>query len=276
MSSATVSFQAFLDATTLPKGDGHTEFLNTIFETVQQDCPDLLSFTQLRACADSLWAAGQDLPKSGSRVDLVTGVITDAQGQALDVINVITTDKPFLVVSVTGEIAARGIAIEALFHPITRLDGHTLSIMQIIVPRQSGQVRTQLRQSLTEIVEDISVVTQDYNALKNSLKQARAQLQECPGDTPDRDLSEALAFLEWLSGNHFVFMGARTYDFTHMEDLGDGAVEPAVVESSNFGLLRNPNLQVLRDTSEPTRVSPQGRVLFDEAETVIIAKSNLG
>jgi len=265
--------QTFVDAahTAVPnahKGESLNAFLQAIYETARQDCPELLDHASLGVAAGALWTQKPGL-------EIVAGGLTDAQGHKFDVINIVTTDKPFLVASLTGEIAARAITIRALFHPIIAIDGKDVSLIQIIIPRQTKRMRAALKDSLTGILGDIAVITKDFEALQSAMVKTKVRLKRNPGRLKSGDIDEALAFLDWLHSDHFVFIGARTYDFKKMEDQSDGSVQPKIVRGSNLGLLRDKSLQILRDASEPTRVSPQGRVLFDEPDPVVIAKSNL-
>ena len=266
------AFEAFVkSAKDIAKDKPAHDFLRSIYDTAQTDCAGLLSPAVLAKTAGGLWDLTAGFKPGEPRLSFDVKTINDVQGQPLDVINVVTTDKPFLVVSLTGEIAARGITIKALFHPI--IDG--LSLIQIIVARQTPRTIKALRQCLTNILDDISIVTQDFDALQAAMRETRSRLASNNGKAKTEVAAEALAFLDWLHAENFVFLGARTYDFKNLKDAGDGKVEPKIIEGSNLGLLRDKDLQILRDASEPTRVSPQGRVLFDEPDPVVIAKSNL-
>ena len=264
---------AGIDAAVL--GSDARDFYAHILQTASEDCPDLMTPADFLLCAQSLWDAGKARAAGETYIDMAAAQTSGLDNTALDVINIITEDKPFLVVSVTGEIAGRAIPVEALFHPIVNINARRVSMMQIITPRQTRRQRSALKDELAAILSDIEHVTEDFADLQAAMANSRAALEKHHGDTPGDMLQESLAFLDWLHGDHFVFLGARTFDFSKITEDSDGRLDVGVAARSSFGLLRDPSVQVLRDASEPTRISPQGRVLFDDPDPVIIAKSNL-
>ena len=60
-----------------------------------------------------------------------------------------------------------------------------------------------------------------------------------PAGDPAR-LEEDLAFLAWMGDGHFVFLGARSYDYPREPDGSYAADEPQIVPDSSLGVLRDP------------------------------------
>ena len=194
-----------------------------------------------------------------------------------------TADKPFLVASVTGELAALSIEMHALIHPILNVartakgarshkgEATPESHMIIVTARQSAVSTNRIVAGLTETLADVDAVVSDFDALRGALGQTEQELSR----VTSVDTGKACEFLRWLYDGNFVLMGARRFDYREIITDKDGRTEPETVDASSLGLLRDQKLQVLRDASEPTRVTKSG-VILSEDDPVVIAKSNLG
>ncbi|MBW8858213.1 MAG: NAD-glutamate dehydrogenase, partial [Caulobacter sp.] len=84
-----------------------------------------------------------------------------------------------------------------------------------------------------------------------------------------------LAFLDWLEGDRFVFLGARVYDYPRTAEGGYAAEEPLYQPEGSLGVLRDQTLTVLRRGSEPAILSPQVRDHLLLGAPLVVAKSNL-
>ena len=263
------TFQTFLKAQKI--GGKRKDFLRSIFETADHDDLTELSAQQLLELANAFWTYGQ------SRGDGDTILRTRAMTElgAFDLIEIVTPDRAYLVDSVMGELSARAISAKALFHPIVKSPSGEVSMILILIPRQSLRARRALEAGLLETLRDSHKVAQDTSAMHERSGAARTTLQAAHGDISAERVKEATAFLEWLHDGNFIFLGMRSYDLTQLAKDESGRLEPTVKADSNYGLLRDPDLKVLRDASEPTVISPRGKVLFVEDDPVIIAKSNL-
>ena len=94
-----------------------------------------------------------------------------------------------------------------------------------------------------------------------------AELKANPPPLPKEEIDETVAFLEWLVGNNFTFLGARDYVFTAKED----ALEPK--HETGLGLLRSPDRRVLRTGSQLVVVTPELRAFLKEPKLLIVTKS---
>ncbi len=78
--------------------------------------------------------------------------------------------------------------------------------------------------------------------------------------SPRASATRGLAFLDWLEGDRFVFLGARVYEYPRAQrDGGYAAEEPLYQPEGSLGVLRDQTLTVLRRGSEPAILSPQVR-----------------
>src|SRR2546427_167223 len=72
---------------------------------------------------------------------------------------------------------------------------------------------------------DVRAAVEDFPAMLALLARSITELEAAaPGD-PEA-LAEDLAFLKWMDAGHFVFLGARSYDYPRTKDGGYAAEEP--------------------------------------------------
>ncbi|MEM5516156.1 NAD-glutamate dehydrogenase [Henriciella sp. AS95] len=191
------------------------------------------------------------------------------------VLEAVSLDKPFLVDSLLGLCADFGFEVRGLLHPILTTDAGTdLSLIQIHVPPLSATECRQLKSQAEETLRDVTMAVRDFAAMQERMANEIERLKSSTLTDPSM-LEEAVAFLEWLSDDHFVFLGTRSYDF---ETGPDGTVlpeEPIMVEGSNLGLLRDEDRNVLNRGSEPLVLTPAIGSFLSEPSPLIVAKSTL-
>jgi glutamate dehydrogenase len=124
---------------------------------------------------------------------------------------VVNDDMPFLVDSVASAIAARGIAIHRLLHPIIeasrdskgnltalgQADGLTESIIYMDLDRADARTRSALRGELTQVLADVRAAVTDWRAM-----QARMQ-----ADADATEDDEGAALLRWFAGGAMTLVG---------------------------------------------------------------------
>ncbi len=191
------------------------------------------------------------------------------------VLEAVGPDKPFLVDSLLGLCAELGFEVRALFHPILETDrGHKLSVIQLHVPALSAAECRSLKDEAEATLRDVAMSVADFEAMQTRMRDEITRLEQtthCQGGACD----EAVAFLNWLADEHFVFLGVRDYKF---ETGPDGTVlpeEPIMVEGSNLGLLRDEKRNVLNRGAEPLVLTPAIGSFLSEPAPLIVAKATL-
>ncbi|MEO0982060.1 MAG: NAD-glutamate dehydrogenase [Pseudomonadota bacterium] len=216
------------------------------------------------------WAAGEPAGTRAARIRPV-----DAGAASRQVLEVIGPDAPFLVASLLGECVAQGHTVAALLHPIVkRSNGDHMSMIQIHLPALSEAESDALLNGAEATLADIHVAVADYAAMRARMKEQAAKVGALTHLDPETK-AEAVAFLDWLTEEHFLFLGSRAYV---LDADGDGRLldeEPVMVEGSNLGILRNEALNVLNRGAEPTVLTPEIEAFLKEPDPLIIAKSTL-
>lgn len=183
-------------------------------------------------------------------------------------------DRPFLVDSLLNACSALGHPVKALFHPISTINDVQRSIIQIHLPRLTIGERQALLNEARTTLDEVNAAVADYQDMRALMNEEARKLADCVF-LKDEDRADAVAFLEWLAQDHFVFLGARRYVF---ETASDGAFlpeEPVMVEGSNLGVLKNEARNVLNRGAEPTVLTAEIGAFLQEPTPLIISKSTL-
>ncbi len=231
-------------------------------------------------------------PKDRHKVGFRRMAASPADGlPATTVLEVLNDDMPFLVDSVLGEVAARGLAVGLLQHPIFKTrrdrsgrlqsivgpgdgawgDGHQESYIAVHLPALSEAAAADLGAAVSAILRQVRMVVADWKPMRQAVKAAVAALGSAPASIPRPLLTELIAFLEWLEHDNFTFLGMRELELSG--DAETGNLEP--VAGSELGVLRDTSVQVLRRGSELVAMTPEVRRFFFAPSPLIITKANV-
>ena len=250
--------------------DALRTFFDSLFAAAAPD--DILRSTPeaLAALARGAFAiAAQHRPDTVD-VRLVAGPDANEPEEMMEAVN---DDRPFLYDSALLAAIAGGARIRASFHPIVPLNGVATSVIVLIVDAIAAEpLRRNLLDGLAACFEQGKVAVRDWQAMLGKLKQARDQLAA----TPPRgvDITEDLAFLDWLADNHFTFLGTRDYRLLAADHKDNGAHgRLAAIPETGLGVLSDADARVIRKAAERPALSEAVRAYLDEPEPLIVTKS---
>jgi len=269
--AAALSLPAFKTASKLETAAD--VFLSEFYKDAEENKLLRPNLEQLSHWAAELWAR-RDVESDESRVE-ISNIPSDDEHIG---IYVATHDRSFIVDSVVEAVSDQGLDVQGLFHPITPLKDHNISLMMIIVSGQRDTVKAALEQSLKAVMADVIQINSDFDNMMLLLDDLRDDLEGNPGPHKPAALQEGLAFLDWLRGGHFVFLGARRYNYLKSQKRGGPSpdyVYPTVLKGGEFGVLRDPSREVLRHSNEPSVIGENVQHYLKRAEPVSVAKSNL-
>jgi glutamate dehydrogenase len=201
---------------------------------------------------------------------------------ALTRLEVVQDDAPFLVDSVMGEIADRRLSVRAMVHAVVELrrdaegrrtDGdpnRRESMIQVILEDLGPDREAALASGLKATLDDVHAAVDDFPAMQQLLSRTLAELHARPGKAKP----EEIAFLEWLVGERFVFLGARVYEFPMLPNGDYAPEEPLYQAKDGLGVLRDPERTVLRRASEPAILMRAGLERMLRQSAVTVAKAN--
>ncbi len=210
-------------------------------------------------------------------------------------IEVLNDDMPFLVDSVVGEIHARGLQVALVLHPVFKTertprgrlkailgpgdrnwdDGTQESYICILVSpepeAEPAEIERTVEEALSSILHDVRRVVTDWKPMLARLDEAIAGYTDAPPPVPVADLAESIQFLKWLAEGHFIFLGMREYALTGEGEASDLLPRP----ETGLGLLRNPELHVLRRGTDMVHMTAEVRQFFFAPAPLIVTKANV-
>ncbi|MDI1363260.1 MAG: NAD-glutamate dehydrogenase, partial [bacterium] len=197
---------------------------------------------------------------------------TDLRG---DLLEIVQPDRPFLVDSIMGAVSEAGFSVRAMFHPVVEMGGRRRSMIQIYLAPVGEDREAALIAAVSDALADVRIAVQDFSAMRDLMRRTIADLRDTKVAIPAEARAEDLDFLEWLAADHFVFLGARVYEYPRTSDGGYAAEEPLYQPEDSLGVLRDQTRAVLRRGNEPAVLSRQVRNHIEIGDPVAVAKSNL-
>lgn len=192
-----------------------------------------------------------------------------------DLLEIVQPDRPFLVDSIMGAVAEHGFSVRAMFHPVIDTPAGRRSMIQVYLAPVGEDREAALVEAVRDALADVQLAVDDFDAMKALMRRTIAELRASTAPIPEGERDEGLAFLDWLEGDRFVFLGARVYEYPRTAEGGYAAEEPLYQPEGSLGVLRDQTLTVLRRGSEPAILSPQVRDHLLLGAPLVVAKSNL-
>jgi len=205
------------------------------------------------------------------------------------VIELVTSDMPFLVDSVNMELNRLGLTVHLVIHPVLHVprddhgqllaaseNGEAASnspreaFIHVEVDRQSDADKLRdLEMRLNGVLDDVQLAVEDWPKMRQRLRDAIAHIKREPPPIDPAVVEEEVAFLEWLERDHFTFLGFREYVLAADHS---GADALRIVPDSSLGILRNEPLETVSRSF--AHLPPEVRKLAHKPELLIVTKSN--
>lgn len=215
----------------------------------------------------------------------------DGRERQLTILEVVNDNKAFLLDSTLAELTEQGYEPRLVAHPILAVardeEGTFLSLageaagrapegtrreslIHIHLDRiDTSEARDRLRTGLERVYADVGLAVSDWAAMRGRITEVIQAYRANPPPLPEDEVAEALQFLEWIAGDNFTLLGIRAYRFPG----GDAAADP--VDGSGLGILRDPNVRVLRKNREMVVTTPEIRAFLAKPQALIITKANV-
>jgi glutamate dehydrogenase len=181
------------------------------------------------------------------------------------VIEIVTDDMPFLVDSVSAELARQDRGIHLVVHPVVVVRRGLTGALQQIVEGGPGDGRTAeiprdciveswihveidresdaedletIAAAVRRVLEDVRVAVEDWPKMRARADQIADELVSSPplGIGAD-EVGEAEQLLRWLADEHFTFIGYREYRLV-VGDTPDDPTRLVALPGSGLGILR--------------------------------------
>ncbi|HXS05801.1 MAG TPA: NAD-glutamate dehydrogenase, partial [Rhizomicrobium sp.] len=254
------------EARALLKDDAEQRFFDALFGGASSEDITRGNASSLAALARQAWGEAKKHKAGDIQIALLPG--NDIQDPE-SVMVAVNDDRPFLFDSALAAVIAAGARVRAAFHPILDITGKPTSVIVLVLDAVLGEP------AQTALVDNLSLsfvqgrdAVRDWKAMLARLKEARAGLAAQP--PRGADITEDLAFVDWLGDNHFTFLGAR--DYALAPDGDHGRVDP--VPGSGLGALSDEEARVIRQSAERPALTREVRAYLDQPEPLIVTKSN--
>ncbi|HEY1630470.1 MAG TPA: NAD-glutamate dehydrogenase [Rhizomicrobium sp.] len=265
------SIAALKEASSLLTDARHRAFFDAFYQGAPPE--DVLRYApeSLAALATEVARATADRKPGETRVSLIDFA---AQGRDLarkeTVLVAMNDDMPFLFDSLLAEMGAQNYRVHALFHPIMGSEGARVSVIALVLdPIVDGARRAALIDGASRVFAQVRVAVRDWRKMLLALKETVQELSSNPPQVSREELSESLAFLQWLATDHFTFLGVRDYAYS---DGDGGKLSP--IDESGLGVLADPEARVIRRGDNREHITPEVRAFLTQPEPIIITKSN--
>jgi glutamate dehydrogenase len=208
--------------------------------------------------------------------------------KSVSIIEVINSDMPFLLDSIIGELTNQGLDVRMMLHPIFTVErDHTgaligfrgegpavgaalrESFIHIHVERVEDEARqAEVVKAIGDALGDVRLCVHDWRPMLARVGELIVDIKNNPPPLPVEEIAEATQFLEWLVANNFTFLGVREYAIT-----SDGGY--IVIPDSGLGILRSPDVHVLRRGNELVSITPEIMEFLREPRQLFITKANV-
>jgi glutamate dehydrogenase len=250
---------------------------------------DLLtcSAADLAALTEAAWEMLQARRPGSPKIRIASPDATAHPALAgVSTIEIVNDDMPFLFDSVTTELAAQGLAIGLVAHPVLTVErdadgrlaafgetavgasGRRESLIHIHVERIDDEPRrAELTATLEAVLADVRVCVADWRAMRERVAAMVQELKSSPPPLPVDEIAEAVQFLEWLLADNFTLLGVRDYLYTSPDEM------LAPVHETALGLLRDREMRILRRGSALVAVTPEVSRFLKTPVPLIVRKS---
>jgi glutamate dehydrogenase len=184
------------------------------------------------------------------------------------IVEVLHKDVPFLVDSIRMELNRREMSIHfinnAVMHvernnkgdldlnsPLDQTENPREAIVYVEVDRHSDEkVLADLASSLKEILDETRLVVNDFSEIKNKCLEAIDWIKNSKGPFNKKDISESVAFMEWLADNHFTFLGCEDISIEKKADKNMAVRDRSSVSGLFKKELHGQDKVIIEDLSE--------------------------
>lgn len=200
-------------------------------------------------------------------------------------IEIISEDMPFLVDSISAELARMNLPVRLLLHPVfsvKRDETGTLIKLQklkaegfcreswihVTLDRLPSEKLEGIRAMLLKVLADVKLAVSDWQDMRATV---HALINDLPGSVPKGTdlllIKEVQQFLEWLDNDHFVFLGSRDYKLSP-----DGTRLEAQPQAAR-GLLRDSDLVILRGIRRFDELPESVRSFLEAPDLIFVNKA---
>ena len=198
-----------------------------------------------------------------------------------------TDDSPFLVDSVSEELAARELRVRFLIHPVVgtardedghlervmsgRDASHRESVMHVEIERHlSDAERADLEVKVRDILHDVRLVVRDFEPMQDRVTHMMELARHATVRYSPQEVGETVDFLDWLLQLNFVLLGYREYDLL---DTPEGRAIQAT-PASGLGILSDIGRSTFAAPTPLASLPEHVRSRIEDGDLLVNAKTS--
>ncbi|MCC9620989.1 NAD-glutamate dehydrogenase [Thalassospira sp. MA62] len=265
-------------------------FVRLFYKDVPPDDMAGRSVASLYGAALTHFKFAQKRPESGAAKIRVYNPDLEEHGWKSDhtVIEMINTDMPFLVDSVTSALHVLDLTVHLVIHPIMRIarnengdlvsvagvedsDAPRESIMHLEIDEQTDEkVLESIHAALENTLTDVSLAVRDWQPMLKKVSEVLDEISNVPEGISKEDQKEVGDFLGWLHNDHFTFLGYREYTFS---DAGKNKTLKVDVKNQ-LGILCREGTHVFDELRQIGNLSAEVQDFVAKPSLLMVTKAN--
>ena len=269
------------------KSKALTAFSQLLFEWAPPEDLAAYDAAALDSSARHGYAALESWRKGKSIISVDNGI--ERHGRPVSVITIVNDNMPFLLDSIMGELNDHASQIFMVVHPVLDIAREKdelvilgeasqlapakgverVSLVQIHLPALDKQAKAALTAAIKRVLGQVRAAVSDWKPMLKRLDGAIADYKRVHEMTGDPAMPEAIAFLEWLRDDRFIFLGLRELTFK-----GKGDKRELVPVKETLGILNDHEVRVLRKDDDDTVTPREVTEFLDGGEPLIVTKAN--
>jgi glutamate dehydrogenase len=162
-----------------------------------------------------------------------------------------------------------------MFHPVVdidRLSSGPESLIQVHLEPVGEDRRDAVIRGVCETLGDVRSAVEDFESMVGLMERAHGGHGRRRAPPRSRALDEALAFLRWLTADHFVFLGARCYDYRARPRATTPPTPCWRARKPAWACCAIPQRMILRRTNEPAVLTMQMKRQIDLDEPLTVGR----
>lgn len=276
-------------AGSVPAGKSPRAFAEPLFGYTNIE--DLANYdaVSLALLAEQAWEHVQRRTAGSADIRVVNPTLPN--GREISVLEILNDNMPFLFDSTMAELAEQGIEVTLVAHPIIAVErddegkllrfygealpegakGARESLIHLHITRLDADAdRQKLIDGLTRTLSNVRACVVDWRSMRDRVEEAIKTFSANPPPLPIDEVAEANQFLQWLCADNFTFLGVREYRFSPDSEASDD-----ITTGEGLGILRDPDVKVLRRGTEMVVMTSEIREFMLEPTLLIVIKANV-
>jgi len=169
-----------------------------------------------------------------------------------------TTDSPFILDSVTAELTKLGYNIYAVMHPVISIDrndngdisnitnsGNSDKNLESVMHIQISYIaditaHRDIERNILNILAFVSFAVNDWQAIRGKTAELIKNVDKNSSQFDKEYVNEVKDFLNWILENNFIFLGYQEYGFASNVKSSECSI--SVVDGSELGIFRADNI----------------------------------